>query len=333
MPIIETYQQDPEQSSEASAALVSQNGHAANWEARGSIAAVRNTIPWQHVRRLVVDAVSSPHSKTAYGSAIDRFLEWWQAELPAPLSKATVQRYRATLEAGGLAPSSINVQLAALRKLAVEAADNGLLDRRTAQAISSIKGAKAHGRRIGNWLSREAAQELLDTPDRDRLKGVRDVALLAVLLGAGLRRSEAVALRVDDIQQREGRWVIVDLIGKGGRVRSVPIASWLKHAIDCWLEAGSITEGHVFRAINRGGRISRASMTGSGVYRVLATYTDAVRPHDLRRSFAQLARKASCSIEQIQLSLGHASVQTTERYLGTQLDLIDSPSDRIKLRA
>jgi site-specific recombinase XerD len=99
-----------------------------------------------------------------------------------------------------------------------------------ARAICSVRGAKVHDTRIGNWLSREQVQELLDAPDRETLKGARGGALLAVLLGAGLRRSEVVALRVEDLQEREGRWLIVDVVDKGGRVRSVPIAPWLKAA-------------------------------------------------------------------------------------------------------
>jgi site-specific recombinase XerD len=332
MRLIETNPQESQQSCETEAALVPQIGHLTNQKAPGSITTAQTAIGWQHIRQLVVDAVSSPRSKLAYGHAVDAFLEWWQAELPGPLSKATVQRYRATLEARGLAASSINVYLAALRKLAAEASDNNLLDRETARAIRCVKGAKILGSRMGNWLSREQAQALLDTPNRNTLKGIRDAALLTVLLGAGLRRSEAIALCIEDIQQREGRWVICDLIGKGGRVRSVPIAAWIKAAIDRWLAASGISEGCIFRAVNKAGCVSHGQMTGSGVYVILREYTNAVRPHDLRRSFAQLARRASCSIEQIALSLGHASVQTTERYLGTQLDLTDSPSDRIKLR-
>jgi integrase len=73
-------------------------------------------------------------------------------------------------------------------------------------------------------------------------------------------------------------------------------------------------------------------MTGDGVYAILREYAD-IAPHDLRRTFAQLARKANCSIEQIQMSLGHESILTTERYLGIRQDLADSPSDRIPLRA
>jgi integrase/recombinase XerD len=139
-------------------------------------------------------------------------------------------------------------------------------------------------------------------------------------------------LTVGHLQQREGRWIIVDLIGKGGRTRSVPIAAWVKASVDRWLNASGITDGHVFRRVRRGGHVSGARLTPQSVYSVLAAYTTA-RPHDCRRSFAQLARKANASLEQIQLTLGHASVQTTERYLGTRLDLEDAPSDRIKLKA
>jgi site-specific recombinase XerD len=244
-----------------------------------------------------------------------------------------VQRYRSALEDRGLASSSVNVRLAALRKLATEAADNDLIDSEIARAIGRVKGAKNQGTRLGTWLSREQAQELLNAPDRNELKGLRDVALLAVLLGAGLRRGEVVALRVDHLQQREGRWVIVDLIGKGGRMRSVPITAWVKAAIDRWLTASGIAEGCVFRAVNRGGKVRGERMTAQAVYVVLKVYSSEIAPHDCRRTFAQLARKGDASIEQIQLVLGHASVQTTERYLGVRLDLVDSPSDRINLRA
>jgi site-specific recombinase XerD len=288
---------------------------------------------WSQIRSLVVDGVTSPHTKRAYGAAVDEFLAWYAREQPGPLSKAIVQRYKANiLENRGLAASSINTHLAALRKLAAEAADNGLIDAEVAQAVGRVKGARTHGVRLGNWLSSEQAQALLDMPDRETLRGLRDAALLAVLLGAGLRRAEAAGLCIDHLQQREGRWVIVDLFGKGGRVRSVPIAGWVKAAIDRWLSAAGITEGCVFRQVNKGSRIKGERITDAGVYAVLKTYAE-LAPHDLRRTFAQLARKSGCAIEQIQMSLGHASIQTTEHYLGTRQDLADAPGDRISLRA
>lgn len=293
--------------------------------------------PFDRVRALVLDAVCSPHTRAVYSTALSEFLHWYTLEQPGPLSRAVVQRYRATvLGARGLAPSSINVKLAAVRKLAAEAAANGLLDIQTAQAIRGVKGAPIKGARMGKWLSRAQAQELLDAPDGSTLKGKRDVAMLAILLGAGLRRGEVAALTVAHIQQRDGRWVIVDLLGKHGRVRSVPIASWIKCAVDRWTLAANITEGRVFRRMNRHDQIAGANLTHGAVCLVLAAYAPrvglAVTPHDMRRTFAQLARKGHCSLEQVQLSLGHASVQTTERYLGTRLDLADAPSDRIRLR-
>ena len=83
---------------------------------------------WSRVRSLVVDSVTSPHTKRAYGRALDEVFDWYQREKPGPVCKAVVQRYKANvLEGRDLAASSINANLAALRKLAGEAADNGLL--------------------------------------------------------------------------------------------------------------------------------------------------------------------------------------------------------------
>lgn len=160
--------------------------------------------------------------------------------------------------------------------------------------------------------------------------------MLAIMLGAGLRRSEVAALRVQHLQRREGRWVIVDLIGKHDRVRSVPIASWIKAAVDRWTQSAGIMVGPLFRPVNKGGTVAAGGLTAQAVYNVLTGYARRLglqlAPHDCRRTFAQLARKASSPLEQIQLTLGHASIQTTERYLGLKQDLTDSPSDRVPLR-
>lgn len=287
------------------------------------------------IQALVLDAVPSPKSKRLYGQALDQFFAWYERTQPGPLTKAVVQSYRSELEGRGLAPSTVNIALAAIRKLASEAGDNGLLSSSLAAGITKVRGAKRLGVRLGNWLSEHQASELLNRPDTGTLKGQRDQALLAVMLGAGLRRSEVAALTVEHIQQREGRWVIVDLVGKHGRVRSVPIASWIKAAIDRWTEAAGVRSCAVFRPINKGGRVCGEQMTDQAVYNTLAAYARGLgmklAPHDMRRTFAQLARKANSSLEQIQMTLGHASVQTTERYLGMRQDLTDAPSDRIKL--
>jgi integrase len=161
--------------------------------------------------------------------------------------------------------------------------------------------------------------------------------MLAVLLGCGLRRSEVAALTMKHIQQRDGRWCIVDLVGKHGRVRTIPVPTWVKVAIDSWTAAAGLTEGHVLRPVGRGDRVLGDRMTEKVVWQLLQPYARAagvpgIAPHDLRRSCAKMCRAAGGELEQIQLLLGHASVQTTERYLGTKQDLVHAPNDGIKLR-
>jgi len=156
------------------------------------------------------------------------------------------------------------------------------------------------------------------------------------MLGTGLRRSEVAALTFEHIQQREGRWVIVDLIGKGKRVRTVPIPSWAKQAIDEWTQTAGISEGRIFRAVNKGDRLAGESLTSQAVQDVVKAYAKQcgfeLAAHDLRRTFAKLARKGGADLMQIRLTLGHASVKTTERYLGENQDLTTAPCDVLGLK-
>jgi site-specific recombinase XerC len=160
------------------------------------------------------------------------------------------------LEEQGLAPSSINVRLSAIRKLAAEAADNGLFAPEFAAAIGRVKGAKRHGTRTGNWLTQAQAEQMLALPDRESNQGKRDRVLLCLLIGCGLRREELALLSVDCVQLRDARWVLVDLVGKGQRIRTVPMPAWTKLAIDEWTTAAGITEGRLLRAVNKGDRIA-----------------------------------------------------------------------------
>ena len=142
-----------------------------------------------------------------------------------------------------------------MRKLAKEMADNGLLDPALATGIDNIRGEKQQGVRAGNWLMKDQANALLNAPDPTTLKGKRDRALLALLIGCGLRRAELLALEVDQIQQREGRWVVPDLVGKGKRIRTVPVPAAVKARIDEWLKAAEIDKGKIVSATLTTGRV------------------------------------------------------------------------------
>jgi integrase/recombinase XerD len=285
----------------------------------------------------VLDSLDSPHSRRAYERHLREFISWHLATGNTALNKASVQRYAAELRESGLSAATINQKLSAIRKLASEASDNGALDAQLANGIRAIKGVRQEGTRTGNWLAKQQAQQLLDAPDTGTLKGLRDRAILALLLGCGLRRAEAVNLTFDHIQQRDCRWGLVDLIGKRNKVRSVPMPAWTKQAIDEYANGASLSAGIVFRPINKGGRMVGERMSEQGLYTMVLQYAEKLglgklAPHDLRRTFAKLAHKGGSGLDQIRLSLGHGSIQTTERYLGTEQDLTDAPCDHLGLR-
>ena len=171
----------------------------------------------------VLNSLSCPDAQRGYRHAIDEFVEWYCSEPRLSFSKTVVVRYRMHLESRGLAPGTINLRLGAVRRLAYEAADCGLLSADLAAGIRRVKGVKKLGVRLGNWLTAQQAQALWQAPDREGIKGKRDRALLAVLLACGLRRHELAKLTFSHLQQREGHWAIVDLRGKAGHVRTIPV--------------------------------------------------------------------------------------------------------------
>src|SRR5579863_1995790 len=175
----------------------------------------------------VINSLSCPDAQRGYRHAIDEFVGWYCSEPRLSFSKTVVVRYRIHLESRHLAPGTINLRLGAVRRLAYEAADCGLLSADLAAGIRRVKGVKKLGVRLGNWLTAEQGITLWQAPDRERLKGKRDRALLSVLLACGLPRHEVADLAVDHLQQREGHWAIVNLSGKGGHVRTAPVPDWV----------------------------------------------------------------------------------------------------------
>jgi integrase len=238
------------------------------------------------------------------------------------------------LEHQGYAPATINLRLAAVRRIAYEAADAGLLSPELAAGIRRVKGVRRIGVRLGNWLTPEQGRRLLDSSVPSTIREVRDHAMVAMLIGCGLRRAELLSLRLDSIQKREEHWVIADLVGKARHIRTVPIPTWVKAAIDVWTAAAAISDGPVFRAINKAGRVWGDGMSPKVLWDVVRTAADRagidkLAPHDLRRTCARLCHLAGGELDQIQFLLGHLSIQTTERYLGCKQKLRIAVNDRL----
>src|SRR5258708_270378 len=143
------------------------------------------------LRKLVLDAVPSPHSKRNYAKALDDLFQFCASQ---PLSRALLMEWRAGMEF--LSPSTINVRLSAVRKLVNEARRNNLIGSEEAASLTDIPNIRQKGTRLGNWLTREQAKELLAVPDRSTLKGKRDYVILALLVGCALRRNKLAELDV-----------------------------------------------------------------------------------------------------------------------------------------
>src|SRR6516164_842914 len=198
-------------------------------------------------------------------------------------------------------------------------ATSGLLSPELAAGISRVKGVKQLGFRSVNWLSAEESSEVLQRAYGDSLRAKRDYAMLAMLFGCGFRRSELVGLELEEIQMRQGHGVVVDLIGKGGHIRTVPIPEWVKAALDQWTLAAKVTDGRIFRAVARTDKVWGKGISQNVVWYVVKICCqraglEHIAPHDLRRTCAKLCHSNGGELEQIQFLLGHASVQTTERY-------------------
>jgi site-specific recombinase XerD len=289
-----------------------------------------------HCKLAVLNSLGSPASRRVYEFAIDQFIAWYCSEPRLAFNRIVVARYRMYLESRHLAANTINQQLAAVRRLAHEAADAGLLSPELAAGISRVKGVKQLGFRSGNWLSAEESSEVLKRAWGDSMRAKRDYAMLALLFGCGFRRSELVGLELDEIQMRQGHWAVVDLIGKGGHIRTVPIPEWVKAALDQWIVAARVTEGRIFRRVARAGKVWGKGISQNVVWYVVKTCCqraglEHIAPHDLRGTCAKLCHTSGGELEQIQFLLGHASVQTTERYLGCKQNLGHPVNDLFNL--
>ena len=287
------------------------------------------------LRTWVLQAVTSVHSKRNYDKALDEVFALC-AYRSQGISRALLMEYRASMIEKGLSPSTINVRLAAVRKLVSEARRNGVLDAEQASEMADVPNVRLQGQRMGNWLTREQAKELLAVPDRSTLKGKRDYCILALLVGCALRRRELANLDIEEIQLREGRWVIADLKGKGGRVRTIAIPLWAKQAVNAWMTAAGIEEGKLLRSVTKAGKLKRDHLNDGAIWSVVESSAKEIGvlhfgAHDLRRTCAKLCRKNGGDLEQIKFLLGHSSIQTTERYLGSEQDIAVAVNDNLGL--
>jgi site-specific recombinase XerD len=257
------------------------------------------------VAHAAVLGMPSLQTQRVYAYHITEYLRFSNGQI----TRAIVQAWITGLRGQGKGAASLNQSLSAVKKLVEELAERGVIDRTTAQGVDSLKGQKQRGVRVGNWLTIEQATRLMNYPGPGDL---RDRALLALMVGCGIRRSEAAGLTWSALQRRSDRWVLADIKGKGGRVRTVAVPDFVFQRLDGYMEIGQCKapEKSIF------------NLSASGIWWVVKAWAGraglgSISPHDLRRTYAALSEEGGAPIRQIQSEMGHSSLSTTERYLGT----------------
>lgn len=273
----------------------------------------------------VRDAVISPRTKRAYYAALREFIEFNGG---GELGHTSVLAFRQHLVDRGLASASVNLALSAVRKLADEAERQGLISERTWRQIKGVQGMRSRGVSTGNWLTEEQALALLTAPDQSTAAGRRDFVLLGLLIGCGMRREEAINVRCEQAVERCGRLVLLDVEGKGRKIRTLAVPKWLDQPLRDWM-AEIRDRGTIVRRIWRGGEIADDGVTGEAVRQIVGRYCQQLgikaAPHDLRRTFALQALDGGATVESVRQALGHTSLATTTRYVAS-VDALRNPA-------
>jgi len=281
-----------------------------------------------HIVRLRVERGLSNHSIAAYSRDLNDFHEFCGKEGVAPNDFGTtaITRYMASLADRGFEPSTQRRHLSAVRGLARELVDRGIISRAPVPSVKLTPLA----RKLPRTLSRRDIEMLLDAIDTSTVRGLRDRAMLELAYGSGLRVSELVGLQLPQVNLRAG---LVTVLGKGGKERMVPLGGASIRAIAEYLKrreeelragegkgAASSRRAAARRSsavfITRLGR----SMTRQGFFKALKGWASNDRrlswlsPHTLRHSFATHLLEGGADLRAVQEMLGHSDISTTQIY-------------------
>ncbi len=288
--------------------------------------------------------ITNPKTRRAYKIDVGEFSAFAGLGGPADLctvARAHVIAWRKDLEARGLSPSSIRRKLSALSSLFDYLCERNAV---SGNPVDGVKRPMANGNEGSTPALGDAqARKLLEAAAADTLKGVRDRAILAILLYHGIRREELCGLRVKDMQSRQGV-MHFRVRGKRGKVRFVPVHAMAQRLIEEYLALaghGVDTAGPVFRPVtnNRTGELDRPLSPGSVYHNIVRKYgletgvsgeVNGLCVHSLRATAATNALSHEADIAKVQEWLGHANVSTTRLYDRRKVRPEDSPTFRVR---
>ncbi|SOS30080.1 integrase (plasmid) [Pseudomonas cerasi] len=283
--------------------------------------------------------IDNPRTRRAYQNDLEDFCGFvglTGADEFRAVTRAHVLAWRAQLETRGLAGATIRRKLAALASLF-----DHLLENNAVAGGNPVHGVKRPKNETNEGktpaLGDDQAKRLLDAPDTETVKGLRDRAILAVLLYHGLRREEAAKLTMSDLGERRGIKHL-RVHGKGKKIRFLPLHPVAAERIYAYLERDSLRDtssGPLFRSVR--GKTTGAGVTANGLYTVVAHWArvagidvDGLGVHGLRATAATNALEHDADIAKVQMWLGHANISTTRLYDRRGQRPEDSPTYKVK---
>ena len=281
----------------------------------------------------------SEKSRRIYAHDAQVFADWLRERgvTAQTLDRQVVTEYRAHLLATHRSATAKRM-FSVARRILVEQVDNGTM---AANPAKGVKGIKAEDESPHIALSKEQARRLLGVIPMDTKKGLRDYALILMLLYTGLRRFEAAALTLGDLGMEQGQHTLNIKEGKGSRREKVKLRVEAHRAITAYLEACGRTplgeKAPLFCQFRKGDTPVEAPNSSNVVYRTVLQYGEAaglekdLTPHGMRASFVTLALEGKATLPQVQVAARHKDPRTTERYWRRKQNLDDNAVDYIRL--
>jgi site-specific recombinase XerD len=292
----------------------------------------RASFTFEDVAGELTDSFVNPTTHAMYGKAIRDFLVWYTNQGAPSVNRSLLEAHRDLLQQEGYSSATVNQRLCAIRRLVIFAAEKGLLTPEEALLSTQLSGLKRSQVRRRGPLSTDQTDRLVGAPELTSVKGIRDRAILALLLTGGLGRSEITALQVSQMRRVDGRWELVDIEGKGGRLRTVTIPDWAKAAVDLWMRTGSIEQGTVFRMVHRNGNIATRGLSPQAIFDIVLLYSNRtglnIRPQDLRRTWTDMFNSVMGDPARMRMFLGFGT-REKERDLSAVAYAPERSSERI----
>lgn len=264
-----------------------------------------------------------------YEPIIRDFIKWWMKDKHQPPAIALATFLHDQKEQG-LAHRTLNKKRSALRRWFEWLAALDFIKHEDLLKVKQVKGYKVRGRSRAKWLNLKQMQRVFSAPlDREDVHPSiikRDRAVLAVLMGCGLRRSEVTDLTWNQLEEYGAKHVFVNVDRKAhNRQAYISVGDWVYDTLMEWKEVGQPEETDlIFTAVYKDGSTSE-SLSDQRIYDIVKYYSESVgydiSPHDLRRSYAREAKRNGADISQIQLMLGHSNQKTTERYINEMMEV------------